>query len=272
LTNLQTSIILTALEDILREQKTEFTATAYFSALLSILNQYISPDEIINKDLAAGVVYLLDLVTPFTPEALLRAKFVQILTHLAPAITNPSAEAPILKSSIGCLETLLLFQDGAAWQIPQGQIGPKRAVAALLNLGLDPRPKVRKRALEAITQVLQNPPPSPSLDHPATEMCAERSLQVLVELAKNTPKNAQHDPKTIHALQLVRAVAAARGWPSRRIETLCEVLLNIARSSNELMTMASLDVFEVIFESLKDEMTSAKLPTILEVCTTEELF
>ncbi|EWC47558.1 hypothetical protein DRE_03178 [Drechslerella stenobrocha 248] len=262
----QTAIVLNALETSLRDENpgTAPTPTAYFSALLSVLNQYISTDAILNQSLAAAVVYLLDVVTPFAPEALLRAKFSQILSYLAPAITHPDAEAPLLKSSIGCLETLLIAQDVVAWNTPQIQVGPKRAVSGLLNLGLDPRPKVRKRALEAVKKVLENPPPTPSLDHPATELCAEKSLTTLVEFAKQAPRHGQHDPKTIHALQLVRAVSGASGWPSKRIEPLCEVLLTIARSSNELMTISALDVFEVTFESLKDEMVSAKLPKLLE--------
>ncbi|KAF3933380.1 hypothetical protein ABW19_dt0205693 [Dactylella cylindrospora] len=262
----QTAIVLDALETSLREEDPNTTPTpiAYFSALLSVLHQYISTDTIINQSLAAAVVYLLDIVTPFTPEPLLRAKFSQILAYLAPAITHPDAEAPLLKSSIGCLETLLIAQDAQGWSIPQIQIGPKRAISGLLNLGLDPRPKVRKRALDAIKKILDNPPPTPSLDHPATELCAEKSLTTLVEFAKQAPRHGQHDPKTIHALQLVRAVATASGWPSKRIEPLCEVLLTIARSTNELMTISALDVFEVIFESLKDEMVSAKLPKLLE--------
>ncbi|KAF3110151.1 hypothetical protein TWF706_000887 [Orbilia oligospora] len=261
----QTAVVLNALETSLREDHPDgpLTPTAYFSALLSVLNQYISSDGILNQSLAAAVVYLLDIVTPFAPEALLRAKFAQILSYLAPAITHPDAEAPLLKSSIGCLETLLIAQDANTWAVPQIQVGPKRAISGLLNLGLDPRPKVRKRALDAIKLVLQNPPPTPSLDHPATELCAEKSLTTLVEFAKQAPRHGQHDPKTIHALQLVRAVATASGWPSKRIEPLVEVLLTIAKSTNELMTISSLDVFEVIFSSLKDSMVSAKLPQLL---------
>ncbi|KAF3914423.1 hypothetical protein ABW21_db0209367 [Orbilia brochopaga] len=262
----QTAIVLNALEASLREEDPNATPTptAYFSALLSVLHQYITNEAIVNQSLAAAVVYLLDTVTPFAPEALLRAKFSQILSYLAPAITHQDAEAPLLKSSIGCLETLLIAQDAVAWNIPHIQVGPKRAVSGLLNLALDPRPKVRKRALEAIKKILENPPPTPSLDHPATELCAEKSLTTLVEFAKQAPRHGQHDPKTIHALQLVRAVSMASGWPSKRIEPLCEVLLTIARSSNELMTISALDVFEVTFESLKDEMVSAKLPKLLE--------
>ncbi|KAH0544844.1 hypothetical protein FGG08_001073 [Glutinoglossum americanum] len=272
----QTAVVLSAVEDTLRDQKTEFAPTAYFAAVLALLNQSISSSAgIVNKDLATSVVYLLDLITPFTPAPLLRSKFSQILTHLAPALTHPEAEAPLLKSSIGCLESLLTAQDSAAWQLSQSQIGPRRAIAGLLNLAVDHRPKVRKRAQDALTKVLKNPPPSPSVDHPAADMCAETSLRSLSQLAKATGKKQKHrshkddhhhDPSLIHSLQLVKTIAAASGgWPARKIEPLCEVLLGISKSSNEYLAMAAFEVFEVIFEGMSDELSSVKLPRLLEV-------
>ncbi|KAI9775807.1 MAG: hypothetical protein M1839_000858 [Geoglossum umbratile] len=272
----QTAVVLSAVEDTLRDQKTDFTPTAYFAAVLALLNQSISSSAgIVNKDLATSVVYLLDLVTPFTPAPLLRSKFSQILTHLAPALTHPEAEAPLLKPAIGCLESLLTAQDSAGWQLPPSQIGPRRAIAGLLNLAVDHRPKVRKRAQDALTKVLKNPPPSPSVDHPAADMCAETSLRSLSQLAKATGRKQKHrshkddhhhDPSLIHSLQLVKTVAAASGgWPARKIEPLCEVLLNISKSSNEYLTVSAFEVFEVIFEGMTDDLSSAKLPRLLEV-------
>lgn len=263
----QVAVVLNAVEDILREQKTEFTPTAYFVALLSLLQQSISASSILNKDLAASTVYLLDTFTPHTPAPLLRSKFAQILTHLVPALTHAEAEAPLLRSAIGVLESLLLAQDGPAWAIKQTEIGPRRAVAGLLNLGLDERPKVRKRAQEALTNVLKNPPPSPSLEHPVSDMCALTTLTSVQELLAageaQKKKGGEHDPRLIHSLQLVRAVASAGGWPSKRIEGLCELLLGIARSGNEFMTTASLGVFEEVFTGLVDQVGGGKLEVVL---------
>ncbi|RPB03158.1 NUC173-domain-containing protein [Choiromyces venosus 120613-1] len=265
----QVAVVLSAVEDILREQKTEFTPTAYFAALLSLLQQATSTSAVLNKDLAASTVYLLDLVTPFAPVPLLRSKFQQILSHLVPALTAQDAEAPLLRSSIGCLESLLVAQDGPAWAIPQRDIGPRRALTGLLNLGLDDRPKVRKRAHEAITKVLKNSPPSPSLDHPAAEMCATITLQSVADLAKasegQSKKNGEHDPRVIHSLQLIKAVAGAGGWPSKKVEGLCEVLLGVSKSTNEYIMMAAFGVFEEMFANLVDGMASAKLPRVIEV-------
>ncbi|SZF02574.1 unnamed protein product [Blumeria hordei] len=268
-----TRIVLSTVEETLRDQKSEITPAAYIAVLLSLLRQAISTTKL-NKDLATSLVYLLDVVTPFAPQALLRSKFSQILTNLAPALTYPEADAPLLRPSIGCLESLLISQDTTAWNMGQSQVGPRRALAGLLVLAADHRPKIRKRAQEAISRVLKNPPLSVAVDHPAADMCAESALKQLKDLVsainqeqKNKNKgNIEGSPSLIHALQLVKTIAAASGgWPVRNIESLCEILLQISKSSNEYMTMAAFQVFEIIFEGMVSAETSSKLPRLLEV-------
>ncbi|MCJ1476523.1 hypothetical protein MMC13_005189 [Lambiella insularis] len=271
----QTAVVLSAIEDTLRTQNHEFTATAYFAALLALLSQTISSsNDLVNKDLATSVVYLLDLITAYVPRPILRSKFSQILTSLAPALTHQDADAPLLRSSIGCLEALLVAQDNGAWALPQTQIGPRRAVAGLLLLAVDHRPKVRKRAHEALLKVLKSPPPSPSLDHPAADMCAETALHNLSDLAQvagkkhkgRGPVSEEHHPSLIHALQLVKSIAAASGgWPAKKIDSLCECLLSISKSSNEYLSMGVFEIFEIIFEGMAGELASSKLPRLMEV-------
>ncbi|QSS61153.1 90S preribosome component RRP12 [Histoplasma capsulatum] len=271
-----TSVVLSAVEDTLRDQHADFTATAYFAALLALLGQAVSSTEgIVNKELATSIVYLLDTVAPFVPTALLVSKFSQILTSLAPALTLPEAEAPLLKSSVGCLQSLLVAQDAAAWALPSTQIGPRRAMAGLMTLAVDHRPKVRKRVHDALVHVLRNPPPSPSLDHPAADMCAETALHTLGESVAAAAKakkgrhgqqqTSQHEPMVIHAVHLVKTIATAPGgWPTKKIEPLCELLMNVSKSSNEYLTMAAFEVFEIIFEGMADEFSSSKLPRLME--------
>lgn len=268
----KTVVVLQAVESTLKEQNEEPTPTGYFAALLALLQQ-ANANDTVNPELAAPAVYLLDTITPHTPQPLLRSKFTQILTLLAPVLLLQDAEPLLLRSSIGCLESLLLAQDAASWELSVSQIGPRRAVAGLLNMSLDPRPKVRKRSQEALKQVLRNPPPSPSLDHPAADMCAQTAIKNLEDLAgkvaqlrKGKKTDTSHDPAMIHALQLVKTVAAASGgWPSKMIESLCDLLLGIAKIGNEYMTMVSFEIFEMIFESMTDEVSSAKLPRLMEI-------
>ena len=269
----QTAVVLSAVEDTLKDQKYSATPTAYFSALLALLTQSVSSSNgLVNKELATSVVYLLDLVSPHVPPPLLRSRFSQIFSSLWPVLTHSdSIEAPLVRSSIGCLESLLLAQDNAAWALPQTQAGPRRATAVLLALASDHRPKVRKRSQDAITHVLKNAPPSPSVDHPAADMCAETALRNVTNLAAANGKkkgkahgHEEHQPGLMHALQLVKTIASASGgWPSKKIEPLCEVLMNISKSNNEYLTMAAFEIFEVIFASMADEISSAKLPRLM---------
>lgn len=271
--------MLSAVEETLKDQSLSNTPTSYFAALLALLSQSTSPSNgVVNKELATSVAYLLDLVVPYVSPQLLRSKFTQTLTSLAPVLTQNEIEAPLIRSSIGCLESLLIAQDGAAWALPQTQLSPRRAVAGLLVLAADHRPKVRKRAQEAITHILQNPPPSPSLDHPTIDMCAETALRSVSEMATlNNGKNKksskgqkqdEHQPGTMHALQLVKTIASASGgWPSKKIEPLCEILMQISRSQNEFLTMIAFEIFEVVFAGMADEVSSAKLPRLMEAIT-----
>ena len=213
-------------------------------------------------------------MTSYVPAPLLRSKFSPILTSLAPALTSQHAEAPLLRPSIGCLESLLVVQDAAAWAQPQTQISPRRAVAGLLALASDDRPKVRKRAQESITMILKHPPPSPSLDHPVADMCAETALKTAGEaLAASKEKKRKrkdhmqehNDPGLLHTLHLVKTIATAPGgWPSKKIEPLCEFLMQVSRSNNEYLTMGAFEVFEVMFAGMADHFSSSKLPRLLE--------
>ncbi|OXV11520.1 hypothetical protein Egran_00722 [Elaphomyces granulatus] len=271
-----TAVVLSAVEETLRDQKADFTPTAYFAALLALLTQAFSnPQEVVNKDLASSVVYLLDITATFVPAALLRSKFSQILSSLVPALSFPDAEAPLLRPSIGCLESLLVAQDTAAWALPATQIGPRRAIAGLLTLTIDHRPKVRRRAQEALDKVLKRPPPSPSLDHPAADMCAETALRTLNDSLSASAKNRKgrhgqfqgdhHEPVIAHSLQLIKTIASASdGWPSKKIEPLCELLMNVSRANNEYIIMAAFEIFEMIFGVMAADSSSPKLPRLLE--------
>ena len=224
------------------------------------------------SETTTSTVYLLDLVTSHVPPALLRSQFTSILTSLAPHITHPESDAPLVRSAIGCLESLLRAQDAAAWSLPQTQVGPRQAILFLLTLAVNSRPKVRRRAQDALTYILQNPPPGPSLDHPAAELCAtatQTNLKTSVEEVQQARKRKgrpddSHEPAVIHALQLTKSIATASGgWPSKRIEQLCELLLSISRSKSDYLVMSAFEVFEVIFEGMQDDFSSSKLPRLL---------
>ncbi|KAI9892761.1 MAG: hypothetical protein M1814_001181 [Vezdaea aestivalis] len=271
----QKAIVLAAVESTLQEEGTPTTSTAYFAALLSLLKQSISSTgEVTNDSLAASSVYLLDVVTSFVPAPLLCSKFNDIIIPLLQLLSKPISDALLVRTAIGCLESLLVAQDSAAWALTGAQISPRTAVVALLHLAVDARPKVRKRATDALKNVLQHPPPSPSVDHPAAALCAETALKSLAQLAEAPSRNgsqkhvngeAPRQTSLIHSLQMIKAVAnSSGGWPARNIEQLCRLLLSITKRSDEYLVMAVFDIFEVIFESMAKDSSSAKLSHLME--------
>lgn len=267
-------MVLSSIEETLRDQKTKFTATAYFAALLALLKQSASDSQQGNdNEIVTSTIYLLDLITSHVSSSLLRTQFSTIVTLLAPYLSSSSTNAPLLRSAIGCLESLLKAQDNAAWGLPQSQTSPRQAIPVLLTLAIDPRPKIRKRAQEALTEILQNPPPGPAIDHPAAELCAvaaQNNLRNAVDLVQQARRQKgrpddSHEPAVIHALQLTKTIATASGgWPSKKIEPLCELLLSISRSRNDFLVMSAFEVFEVIFQGMQDEVSSSKLPRLLD--------
>ena len=90
--------------------------------------------------------------------------------------------------------------------------GLRQAFASILQLCLDPRPKVRKKAAELVRDVLSQPPP-PMLRHPYAERAAEWTTSSLSELTaggmpKFKGKKAEMDGSdtAIHLLAFVRPV------------------------------------------------------------------
>lgn len=271
----QTRNALSSIEETLRDQKLELTPTAYFASSLALLRQATaSGPQNGEASVAAAAIYLLDIVTSHVPAGLLRSQFGSIFGLLGPYVSATDSNAPLLRSTIGCLESLLLAQDSQAWALPQSQVGPRQAIPSLLSLAIDQRPKVRKRAQEALTSILKTPPPGPALDHPAAEMCAvaaQNNLKNAVEAVQQARKqrgrgaNDSNEPAVIHALQLTKTIAtASRGWPSKKIEPLCELLLALSKSRNDYLVTSAFEVFEVIFEGMEDEVASLKLPRLLD--------
>ena len=266
-----TRVVLSSIEDTLQEQKTAATPTAYFAALLALLRQLAANSSA--SDIVISTVYLLDVVLPSVPPQLLRSQFNQISTSISPLITQLAESPPLVKSCIGCLDSLLSVQDAAAWALPQGQLGPRKAIVGLLGLTLENRPKVRKRAQEALANILRHKQPGPALDHPVADLCATFSLQAIMDAVEGSRRRGKqkardtdgNDPGIIHTLQLAKTIAeSSKGWPSKNIEALCEVLLSISKSTKEFLVTSAFEVFEVILESLKDDVSSQRLPKLLE--------
>ncbi|SCU77963.1 LAFA_0A04192g1_1 [Lachancea sp. 'fantastica'] len=271
------AIILSAVEENMAEQKTEQAATKnvvnYSVSLLAVLSQAVDPEthEIREAQIATSATYLLDIMFKYVPGKLLRSKFAEILTQIAPCITDENASAPLIRPAIGCLESLLVAQDSQAWNNTQNlSIAPSRGLNGLLELSLDPRPKVRKRAQDAVSIIMANPPASPSAEHVAAPMVAEYTINALAAAVKeassasNKKIRAQGglseiNSKSIHILKLIKAVVTSKQWPVARFDVLCDLLLEISRSADQYLVSSSFQCFEALFEAIGESAINSGL-------------
>lgn len=261
------AIILSAVEENMDEQQVAAkNIVNYLISLMSLLDQAINPEthEIVELQISTSVAYLLDIVLKYTPKQLLRSKFADILTKFAPCITDEKAEAPLIRSAVGCLETLLVAQDAQSWNNTHNlSIAPSRGLNGLLELSLDPRPKVRKRAQEAVGNIMSNPPASPTAEHVAAPLVAEFSISALasaveeVSSTSNKKIRAQGglkelNAKAIHILKLINTVLSSNQWPSSRFDVLCDLLLEMSRSADQFMVSNAFQCFEALFQSIAE--------------------
>jgi ribosomal RNA-processing protein 12 len=273
------AVVLQTIDENLKDQNQNTTPITYFVSFLTLLDQCCDNDEIKDLNLATCALYFLDLVAPYTPSKLLKSKFSDILVRIAPTLTNESADAPLIRSSIGFLESLLLAQDSKSWNnINNYKISPKRALSALLDLSLDPRPKVRKRAQEALLNILKKIPNSNNInklkEHPAASYSSEFALNNLINLLneKSSKKNIKKDSndnnsnsQIIHNLQLITSITSSNSWPLKQITPLCDVLLEICKSADQYLISSAFGAFEGMFKSMTNEIDSKKFIKVLDI-------
>lgn len=263
------ALILSAVEENIETQGNNKTPVAYFVSFIALLDQAISQDAVVEEKLASAAAYFLDLTLPFIAKSLLRQEFSAILTKLAPVLTSTNAEALLVRSSIGALEGLLVAQDGQQW-LNSSNVSPKRALLGMIELSFDPRPKVRKRAQEAIQNILCCPPASPSPIHPAAPLCAELARKKLESLLKsnnkkNSQKNKEQNSTMIHTLQLITAITSANSWPANQVEALCDVLLLASRTSDQYIISSVFSAFDGLFSSMAHDIDIEKFASILNI-------
>jgi len=118
-----------------------------------------------------------------------------------------------MRSLVTCLEYLLIAQDQTTWN----HTTTLKALQTLLILSLDSRPKPRKRAQEAVRNIVTRPPLM-MMVHPGMKVVVQTTLQILKESGNGVASAAGAKDKDnatqmiLHTLQLVRMVGKA--WPA----------------------------------------------------------
>jgi len=205
--------LLHAIEATLDERKTERSPTAYFAALLTALGATLQKDAstglaLDEGDMLPAELYLLALVAPFVPPPVIRGNLNTILSDTSPLFPSLTAHAPPLRSQIGLYGSVFRALDRSQLEVH----GVRQSFASVLQLCLDVRPKIRKRAAEVITDVLSTPP-TPLMRHPYSDRVAEWVKSSLTDVAadvlsrsKRRTSGADGAEAVLHLLSFLRPV------------------------------------------------------------------
>ncbi|KAF9921836.1 hypothetical protein FBU30_008099 [Linnemannia zychae] len=247
---------LLAVEETLKEQGAEITPTAYFATLMSLLDQQKDDPEV--EEMRAAILNLLAIVFPNVPTSVLRSQYAATLTVFTTILAlQPPPTAPSVRSLTTCLEYLLIAQDSATWN----QTTTLKALQTLLILSLDSRPKPRKRAQEAVRNIVTHPPLM-MIIHPGMKVVVQTTLQILKESGNGVAGAAGSKDKenatqmVLHTLQLIKMVGKA--WPAEHFLPLCDILLHLPKLNNPFLTSSAFQVFESLLSS-KESVDAPKV-------------
>jgi ribosomal RNA-processing protein 12 len=171
--------LLIALESTLKEQNAEPTPTAYFAALLTTLDSTVQSNNLTlgDGDILPAELYLLALVGPFVPLPVVRSNLKTLLALTAPLFPSLHPHAPPLRSQLSLYQVVFMSLDRSLLDAQ----GLRQTFASILEICLDPRPKVRKKAADLVKEVISSPPP-PFGTHPYAEKVAAWVAATLTQL------------------------------------------------------------------------------------------
>ncbi|KAJ7163578.1 armadillo-type protein [Mycena crocata] len=239
--------LLIALESTFREQRTEPSPTAYFAALLTTLDSTIQKRDVglDEGDILPAELYLLALVAPFVSQPVVRTNLNTILALTAPLFPSLTQHAPALRSQLTLYHVMLQTLDRSQLETQ----GIRQTFASILQLCLDPRPKVRRKAADAVRDVLATPP-APLSCHPYAERVAEWIKTALSEVSAGPfarPKSAAPVPaeSAIHILALVRPVLP--NLPPSSLPGITNLLLTLPRLGNPYLSQSAYSILSELF-------------------------
>ncbi|KAJ3866599.1 NUC173-domain-containing protein [Lentinula novae-zelandiae] len=263
--------LLSALESTFKEQRTEPSSTAYFAALLTTLDGTLQKKELSlnDGDVLPAELYLLALVAPFVSTPVIRTNLSTILTFTAPLFPSLLNHAPALRSQLSLYQVVLVSLDRSQLETH----GIRQAFASILQLTVDPRPKVRKKATEVVKEVLSKPLP-PLLIHPYAERVAEWSQSALAEMNKNIPPKSKGDSEgesAIHLLAFLKPTFSK--FPPSSYSNLTGLLLNLPRLGNPFLSQSAYAILSDLFsQSHEDDALAFDEEVLPQVLKTVMVF
>lgn len=260
--------LLQALESTFRDKGADRTPTAYFAALITTLDETIRKKEtsLGDGDMLPAELYLLGLISPFVTPAVMQTHLNTLLSLTAPLFPSLNAHAPSLRSQMSLYNAIFCFLDRSQLDVPS----VRQSFATVLQLCLDSRPKVRKRAIDLISDVLSNPP-SPLSRHPYAQRVAEwlhTSLQQastgVLSKSKLDGRSSDSADVAIHLLALLRPVLP--NLPPEAIPPIISVLLALPRLGNPYLSQSSYAILSDLFSASLNSGTQGgtqQIPAVL---------
>lgn len=201
--------LLIAVESTLQEQNKDRSPTAYFAALLTTLDGTLQHKDLSLDEGAVlpAELYLISLVAPFVSKLVIRAHLGTLLNLTAPLFPLVTSHTAPLRSQLSIYHVLFQSLDLSQLDTPT----LPQTFASILNLCLDSRPKIRRKAADVVKATLCNPP-NPLTRHPYAGRAAEFVKLSLGELAsapfaKGKSRETGNRPEdAIHVLAFLRPV------------------------------------------------------------------
>ncbi|KAG2424708.1 hypothetical protein HXX76_014284 [Chlamydomonas incerta] len=166
----QVVAVLKAITDVIRAEGLPVSPTSYFAAIMSALEK---PDTQASQQVALAMLTLLSVVLPRVPAHVLRSKFAGAAELLGGVLAAHRGEAAAAKAALGCLAAVLAAADPGSW------LAAVPGLNTLLAFVTDGRPKVRKRAVLGLVEVLAGLQRSPGALGPASELVLKVCQRVL---------------------------------------------------------------------------------------------
>lgn len=242
--------LLVAMEDSFEER----TPTAYFAATLSCLQAQLSSEEeqsFGEGDRLPAILYLLALILPFVPPAIIRSHLSTILNILTSIFSSLHQHAPALRSGLSISGAFLRSLDRGAL-VDTHDV--RKLFSSLLDNVSDDRPKVRKKAAEEVREIL-DAPPSPMQVHPYA-----------VHVMKwATSKLGSGNENEIHIVVFLRNVLPSLHLdtqPTGEVEELPTRILSLTKMHNPHLEAAAYSLLSDLL-SLSMSSNQATIATLL---------
>ncbi|KAF8200713.1 armadillo-type protein [Pholiota molesta] len=242
-----------------------------FAALITTLDGTIQKKDLSLDDgaILPAELYLLALVAPFVVAPVIRSNLNTLLSLTAPLFPALNKHAPALRSQLSLYHAVFQALDRTQLDVQ----GVRQSFASILQLCVDPRPKVRRKAADVVKDLLAHPP-LPLMRHPYAERVAEWVLASIAEInagpfAKG--KGAKHAPSpgtevAIHVLAFLRPVAPY--LPSESLPAITSILLTLPRLGNTYLSQSSYSIMSEIFSASVEDPSSnmgSQLTEVLKV-------